>query len=55
MAADSGAACDKVEREMRAKYPTIRWMQGREIEGDGWRFGPTVQKLKKQNEQTQKL
>jgi hypothetical protein len=53
-AADARAACDIVEREMRAKHPTVRWMQGREIEGDGFTFGPTVQKLKrKQNEQGQ--
>jgi hypothetical protein len=31
---------------MRAKWPTVRWMQGREIDGDGVTFGPTVQKLK---------
>ena len=45
-AADAGAACDIVERAMRAKHPTIRWMQGREIEGVGRTFGPAVQKLK---------
>ena len=54
-AADAGEACDKVEAAMRSRYPTMRWMQGRELEGDGVRFGPTVQKLKtpvarKQNE-----
>ena len=35
---------------MRAENPTVRWMQGREIEGNGVMFGPTVQRLKrKQN------
>lgn len=45
-ARDASEACDKVEKQMRAKWPTVRWMQGREIEGDGVTFGPTVQKLK---------
>lgn len=46
VARDASEACDKVERQMRAKWPTVRWMHGREIEGDGVTFGPTVQKLK---------
>lgn len=45
-ARDASEACDKVEKQMRAEWPTVRWMQGREIEGDGVTFGPTVQKLK---------
>jgi hypothetical protein len=45
-ASDAASACDIVERQMRAEHPTIRWMQGREIESDGYLFGPTVQKLK---------
>lgn len=47
VAKDASDAIDKVEKQMRAKWPTVRWMQGKEIEGDGWTFGPTVQKLKK--------
>lgn len=31
---------------MRAAHPAVRWMQGREIEGGGMTFGPTVQKLR---------
>ena len=46
VATDASAACDKVEKQMRAEWPTVRWMQGKEIEGDGMTFGPTVQKLK---------
>ena len=50
MARNESEACAKVEATMRAAHPEIRWMQGREIEGDGVMFGPTVQKLKrKQN------
>ncbi len=45
-ARDASEACDKVEKQMRAKWPDVRWMQGREIEADGVTFGPTVQKLK---------
>lgn len=45
-ARDASEACYKVEKQMRAKWPTVRWMQGRESEGGGVRFGPTVQKLK---------
>ena len=53
-AANEAAACRTVEAIMRAEYPTVRWMQGREIEGDGVMFGPTVQKLKrKQNKQSE--
>lgn len=46
-ATDASAACDQVERLMRAEHPTVRWMQGKEIEGDGWKFGPTVQKCRR--------
>lgn len=49
-AADNFEACDKVERLMRAEHPTIAWMQGKNIEGQGnWKgvtFGPTTQKMK---------
>ena len=48
-AANESAACRTVEAIMRAEHPTVRWMQGREIEDDFCKFGPTVQKLKKQN------
>lgn len=46
VAHDASEACDRVEKQMRAEYPTMRWMQGKELEGDGVTFGPTVQKLK---------
>lgn len=46
LAPDTWAACDQVEQRMRAKYPTMKWMQGRRIEGNGVSFGPTVQKAK---------
>ena len=46
VAHDAGEACDRVEKQMRAEYPAMRWMQGKEIEGNGVAFGPTVQKLK---------
>lgn len=45
-AADADEALAKVEAAMRSRYPTMRWMQGKEIEGGGVRLGPTVQKLK---------
>jgi hypothetical protein len=50
-ASDASAACRTVEAIMRAEHPTVRWMQGREIEDACCKFGPTVQKLKKQNDQ----
>lgn len=46
VAHDASEACDRVEKQMRAEYPTMRWMQGKELEGDGVTCGPTVQKLK---------
>ncbi len=46
VATDASDACDKVEKSMRAKWPMIAWMHGKEIEGNGVTFGPTVQKLK---------
>lgn len=46
-----------IETMMRQKYPSIRWCQGREMEGNGVSFGPTVQMSAKYNrakrEQTQ--
>lgn len=45
-AVDDRAALKQVEDQMRADYPTIRWMHGREMEGGNVTFGPTVQKLK---------
>jgi len=45
-AKDSSSASDIVEREQRARFPEIVWMQGKEIEGNGVQFGPTVQQLK---------
>lgn len=61
VAHDASEACDRVEKQMRAEHPTMRWMQGKEIEGNGVTFGPTVQKLKtpvearKQNAGTEPL
>lgn len=53
-ATNDTSACHTVEAIMRAEHPTVRWMQGREIEGNGVMFGPTVQKLKrKQNTQAE--
>lgn len=50
IAKDADEALRNVEKMMRAKYPTVKWMQGKEIEGVGHNlrvtFGPTVQKLK---------
>jgi len=46
-ASGAKAAADIVEEEMRILHPTVRWMRGREVEGNGCTFGPTVQKLKK--------
>lgn len=46
VAHDASEACDRVEKQMRAEHPTMRWMQGKEIEGNGVTFGPTVQKMK---------
>lgn len=49
-AKDSEEALNNIEKMMRRKHPSIRWKQGRQIEGDGdnsgWKFGPTVQMLK---------
>ena len=49
VARDVSEASNKVDAVLRKEHPTIRWMQGREIEtgkpGD-WQFGPTVQKLR---------
>lgn len=46
-APSAGEACDKVEAAMRKEHPTVRWMQGREIEGNGVSFGPTVQLIRR--------
>ena len=46
-ATDIDAAGTSVEAICRAEYPRVRWMQGREIEGLGMTFGPTVQKMKR--------
>lgn len=49
-AKDSSTALNNIEKMMRAKWPKIRWKQGRDTEGEGnhrgVRFGPTVQMLK---------
>lgn len=45
-AEDSHKAADQIETMMRAKYPDIKWMHGREIEGGNVTFGPTIQMLK---------
>ena len=42
----SCAHSSAMEKQMRAEHPTMRWMQGKEIEGNGVTFGPTVQKMK---------
>lgn len=43
-------AIHNIEKMMRSKYPTMKWKQGREIEGvgnnRGVSFGPTVQMLR---------
>jgi hypothetical protein len=54
VAKDASAACDLVDAEMRKQHPNIKWMQGREIEGNGFRFGPTVQKLRGATKQLNK-
>lgn len=46
-AEDYDKASRSVEEMMRARWPKMRWMQGREIEGWGWNLGPTVQKMKR--------
>lgn len=46
VARDANEAMSTVEREMRAKWPGIRWMQGKEVETDSVKLGPTVQRLK---------
>ena len=53
MARNESEACAKVEAAMRGAHPTLRWMDGREIEGHGIKFGPTVQK--KRSKQNNKL
>lgn len=49
-AVDCDAAISQIEKMMRVKYPTIKWQQFRDTEGEGdYRgvtFGPTVQMLK---------
>jgi len=49
-AKDCDEAISNVEKMMRAKFPEIKWKQGREVEGQGdYRgvtFGPTVQMLR---------
>jgi len=56
MARDSSHAGEIVEKDMRKKWPDIKWMQGRDVEGEGdWecvRFGPTVQQLKGRKKKT---
>ena len=45
-ARDASSASAKVEKQMRSDHPTIKWMQGKNIEGNGIAYGPTVQKTK---------
>lgn len=45
-AIDVAEALKTTEAEMRARYPKIKWMHGREVEGGGVLFGPTVRMLK---------
>ncbi len=46
VARDWSEAMSTVEREMRANWPGIRWMQGKEVETETVKLGPTVQRLK---------
>lgn len=48
-AASAYDAADKVDAQMRKRFPKVRWMRGRKIEGDGIQYGPTVRRLKKPN------
>lgn len=49
-ATDSSQAGDIVESEQRARWPEVRWMHGKEVEGEGEnynvQFGPTTQQMK---------
>ena len=40
-------ALDRVDRMLRSEFPTWKWMHRKQIEGNGVKFGPTVQKLKR--------
>ena len=50
MAKDTDEAQETVEREQRKRWPEVKWMHGREVEGESdnyrCRFGPTTQMLK---------
>ena len=44
-------AASQIDVKMRAAYPAVRWMQGRQVENFGSNrgvsFGPTVQQMKR--------
>ena len=44
VASDPKSASDNIEEMMRKSHPTIRWMQGKEVERPGLvLLGPTIQ------------
>lgn len=45
-AGDADEAIKIIEKMMREKFPAMRWMHGREVEGGNVTYGPTVQMLK---------
>ncbi len=46
-AVDAEAAGQNIEKMMRGQWPSLRWMHGKDVEGEGdnvgVKFGPTVQ------------
>lgn len=42
----AGEACHQVDEDMRKQYPDIKWMQGKNVENEHIKYGPTVQQMK---------
>jgi hypothetical protein len=45
-ACDDRTAALYIDNMLRKKWPTTRWMHGREIEGGNIQYGPTIRRLK---------